>query len=540
MSGSERAAAFEGSGGEWAQVIRSWIRELWWLVLAGLLVQGFWALRLDHPTYFDAYYYTTNAQRLAEGHGFTQEIIWQYLDRPVEIPAPSHTYWMPLASIIGAVGYGLGAGFRGAQVPFWLMAGLLPLLAYAISWHLFRRRWQARMAGLLTAAGGYYTAYWVQPTTFVLFAWTGATCLLAMGLAQVRNRGLYWVLAGGLAGLSHLTRADGLLLLALAFLLWALQAWERRGGGWKRSVAHLLLLMGGYLLVMAPWFWRTWRLTGQPLSTVGGQTVFLTVYDDVFAYGRTFDLQQYLAWGWRNILSSKLEALWLAVQTYIVVVGLVIFGFFSAAAWLRARRRPDARRFLRPFSYFTLLLFVTMSLVFTFPGQRGSLLHSSTALWPWFMALAPAGISLSVEWIAARRRKWRPQQARRFFAVTLLIMAYLISFAVALNQPLRDRQATVYEEIGQMLPPGAVVMTGDPPGFTYHSGLPAIATPNEPPAVLLQAAQQYEARYLLLDADRPAPLEDLYEGRDESIRPTLVHDFGDGYRLYKLPGVGVE
>lgn len=91
-----------------------------------------------------------------------------------------------------------------------------------------------------------------------------------------------------------------------------------------------------------------------------------------------------------------------------------------------------------------------------------------------------------------------------------------------------------------MLPSGAVVVTGDPPGFTYHSGLPAIATPNEPPAVLLEAAQQYEARYLLLDADRPAPLNDLYEGRDESIRLRLVHDFGDGYMLYELPGVGAK
>lgn len=88
-----------------------------------------------------------------------------------------------------------------------------------------------------------------------------------------------------------------------------------------------------------------------------------------------------------------------------------------------------------------------------------------------------------------------------------------------------------------MLPPGAVVVTGDPPGFTYHSGLPAIATPNEPPTVLLQAAQQYGARYLLLDADRPAPLNDLYEGRDDSIRLTLLHDFGDGYLLYELPEV---
>ena len=131
---------------------RAWVRELWWIVLLGLVVQGFWAARLQHPAYFDAYYYTMNGQRLAAGQGFTEEIIWQYLDQPQGLPTPSHTYWMPLASLIAAAGYALGGSFRAAQAPFWLMAGLLPLLAYAISWQLYGQRWQARLAALHSKA----------------------------------------------------------------------------------------------------------------------------------------------------------------------------------------------------------------------------------------------------------------------------------------------------------------------------------------------------------------------------------------------------
>jgi NADH:ubiquinone oxidoreductase subunit 6 (subunit J) len=524
--------------------VRPWLREWWWLALLGLAVQAFWAWRVEHPTYFDAYYYTTNAQRLAAGQGFTQEIIWQYLDQPQGLPAPSHTYWMPLASIVGAAGYQLTGTFRGAQLPFWLMAGLLPLLTYTISWRLFRQRWQARAAALFTMAGGYYTAYWVQPTTFALFAWTGGGSLLALALAQERNRNVYWLLAGIAAGLAHLTRADGILLLGVAFLLWALPL--ARGRSWHGR--RLLLLLAGYLLVMTPWFYRTWRLTGQPLSTVGGETVFLTVYDDVFAYGRTFSLEQYLSWGWRNILTSKLEAVWLAVQTYIAVVGLVVLGFLSALVWIVVhRRQPNTsetaalaqelsrrRRFLRPFTWYGILLFVAMSLVFTFPGQRGSLLHSSSALFPWAMALAPAGLDVAVEWIAARRRRWRPAQARRFFAVAFVFMAFAISVAVASGQPLRRDEAAIYREIGELLPPAAVVMASDPPGLHYHSGLRAIATPNEPPAVLLEVACRYGATYLLLDAGHPVPLTDLYEGRDRSIQMELVREFSPDVRLYRL------
>ncbi|MEZ4646314.1 MAG: hypothetical protein R3E31_26920 [Chloroflexota bacterium] len=50
---------------------RQTYRDFLWIALLGLAVQGFWALRLQHPSYFDAYYYTDNAQRLADGDGLT-------------------------------------------------------------------------------------------------------------------------------------------------------------------------------------------------------------------------------------------------------------------------------------------------------------------------------------------------------------------------------------------------------------------------------------------------------------------------------------
>jgi len=58
------------------QTWRDWL----WLALLGLLVQAFWAWRIQHPTYFDAYYYTVNAQQIAQGEGLTEPVIWQYLD----------------------------------------------------------------------------------------------------------------------------------------------------------------------------------------------------------------------------------------------------------------------------------------------------------------------------------------------------------------------------------------------------------------------------------------------------------------------------
>jgi hypothetical protein len=511
-------------------------RDLWWLAAVGLLVQAFWMLRLDHPTYFDAYYYTINAQRLAAGQGFTEMIIWHYLDDPAALPRPSFTYWMPLPSLLAALGYIFGGTFRAAQVPFWLLAGLLPCLSYLICWQIRPSPRQARTAALLTAAGGYYTAYWVQPTTFALFAWTGGVCLLALARAGCRPHWRWWLLAGVAAGLSHLTRADGLLLLPVAGLVW-LAGWAENRRE-KRPLFPLLqqavIFIGGYLLIMGGWFWRTWLVTGRPLPAVGTQTIFFTEYNELFSYGRSFSLNSYLASGWEHILGTKLTALSLAAQTFIVVTGFTVFTFFMIGAWLVLARQPQNRPWLRPFACYTFILYLSMPLIFTFPGQRGSLLHSSTALWPWAMALSAIGIDLAVDWIATRRPHWQPGPAKRFFSVTLVALAFLLNLVVALPQPLQQEAAVVYHQLGQQLPAGTIVMTGDPAGFHYHSGLPAIMVPYESPDLVLQAARRYGATYLLLDDQYPPTLAELYQGTPQFPGYHHIQNFEAGFRLYHL------
>lgn len=541
----------------WLHAQRGW-RDLLWIALLGLAMQGFWAWRLQHPSYFDAYYYTTNAQRLAEGDGFTEEIIWVYLDAPDSLPAPSFTYWMPLPSLLGALGYKLGGTWRAAQLPFWLLAGLLPWLGYAISWQLTRsltprQRWrQARAAALFTMAGGYYAAYWAQPTTFVLFAWAGGGCLLALATATSphltrRQTAVAWFAAGFAAGLAHLTRADGILLVGVGALIWL---WHYRFTiddlrlpitgrrlpitDYRLRAFTLTLFISGYLLVMGGWFWRTYQLIGQPMSTVGTQTVFLTSYNDLFAYGRSFDLSSYLAWGWGNILTSKLAASWLALQTFIAVTGLTVFTFFLVWSWLRLGRGGETGRWLRPFTLYTLVLYLVMALVFTFPGQRGSLLHSSTAIWPWAMALAVAGVDMAVDWAAARRTSWRPEQAKRLFTAVFVLMVYVVTLAVAGGQPLAAVEAAVYTEVAAVLPAAAVVMVGTAPDFYYHTGLRAVAVPNEPPDVLLTIARRYGVSYLLLDAERPPVLNDLYSGAGQYPQLEQVQTFAAGFVLYRF------
>jgi hypothetical protein len=503
------------------------------LLVIGLLVNAGWAALVRQPTYMDAYYYTINGRRLAEGHGFTERIVWQFLDEPEGLPAPSHTYWMPLASILAGAGYLIRDDFRGAQGPFVVLAALLPLLAYTISWLLAHERWQAWVAGLLTASGGFYAAFLVQPSTFAPFALAGGLAMLALGLAPSRRP--WWIVAGMAAGLAHLARADGLLLLLVALLIWLINglARRRREGRLGAWLGDLLLLLAGYLLVMGGWFWRNWLVLGRPLPTAGSQSLFLTTYDDLFAYGRRFDLGTLLDWGLGNVLQSRLSGLSAAVQTYVAVPGLMFLLPFVVVGLVSLYRRRAARPLLLPLVIYAVALFVNGSLIFTFPGMRGSLFHSSAALWPWFMALAAAGIGAAVDWTAKRLPHWQPERAKRLFSAMFIVVALAVSLFVSQYRLAPDEDPEAYRRIGRSVPASAVVMVGNAPALNYYTDLAAVSVPNEPVDVLLQAADRYGVTYLALNRNRPRPLNDLYLERQSHPRLRLVESFDD-VRLYEI------
>jgi hypothetical protein len=536
------------------------------IALIGLAVQGFWVWQVTEPTYMDSYYYATNGQRLAAGKGFTELVIWQYLDSPDSLPVPSHTYWMPLPSMIAAAGYAIWNDFRGAQLLFWLLGGLLPLLTYAICFLLRGERWQNWVAALFTVAGGYYAAFLAQPTTFAPFAWAGATCLLFTGLAISNSRSwinvsdsfqkfitrqrLWLFLAGIVAGIAHLARADGLLLLIIAILIWLFhERMSRDEPGDGKSddndreslsestevslTAGLLLILAGYLVIMGIWLFRNWSTTGFPLPAGGTQSLFLTSYDDLFAYGRELDFSSFIEWGWINIFMSRLQGLSINLQTYFAVVGLIFLAPFVIIGFIRSYRNSDQQSLLRPVFWYAISLFLIMSLLFTFPGTRGSLFHSSVALWPWSMALAALGIGTSIDWVSKRLSHWQPEKAKLRFSAMFVIIAFLLSFVISWPRSQIREDSDLFRQIANDLPEDAVVMAGNAPSVHYHTGRAAINVPNEPPDVLVEVAERYGASYLILDENRPQPLVDLYHGKENHPGIKLIEIF-ESIKLYQL------
>ena len=61
------------------------------------------------------------ANSLLAGDGFVVHYLWTYVDAPESMPAPSYRYWMPLTSVLAAVGMALAAApdsFQAAQFLF--------------------------------------------------------------------------------------------------------------------------------------------------------------------------------------------------------------------------------------------------------------------------------------------------------------------------------------------------------------------------------------------------------------------------------------
>lgn len=526
------------------------------LFLIALVFRIATALPLEQAGYMDASYTIHIAENLAHGRGFVEDVLWNYLDQPAGLPHPSNLYWMPLPAILVAPFFALfGVSYRVAQVPFIILSAFLPLFAFYLSRKIFAREDYAWAAGLFTTFSGFYTIYWVSPDNFTVYALTASLCLfftsrglainaeeIGRGRAQT-NADKFFFVAGIFAALSHLSRADGLLLLAsvpLSVLFYALCSSRNASRLAFRTLLFTGYFLLGYLIIMSPWFARNYIAVGALVANAGTKTLWLTHYDELFRLADDLTPARYLAWGASAIIGSKVNA---AIQNFFILLfaslQLFLAPFALIGLW-QSRRRAE---FL-PAMLYVILLSGILTIAFTFPSWRGTLLHSSVALVPFFAVAAPPGIDAAVEWLARRRRAWNVRQATGVFRVGFIALAiffsvYLYSqgvwgslFGNPTNIPLWNQRDAHYPAIARWLDQNAhaddMVMVVDPPSFYNISHRRAVAIPTDDVDAVFVAAQRYRARYVIVEYDHPRPLEDLYKERAPVSGLKRVADFRDG------------
>jgi hypothetical protein len=523
---------------------RNWSSQVNWRHYAVLFVIGFTVSYIiaryqTLPGYMDADYYFAGGIQLATGKGFTEPYIWNYLSDPKGLPAPSHTYWMPLASIISAIGMWLTSQttYVVGRFPFILLSACVPVLTAALTFDIFKKQIVAMAAGLLSVFSHYYAPSMPVPDNYAIYMLLGATFLLLAPRSQT------WIPAalGVIAGLMTLARSDGLLWLVLAGLtiMWKSRAERQTFKEWLSIVipGGMLVLLG-YLVVMGPWHYRNWTLFETFLTPGGGRLLWLQDYRETFIYPASQLTQEhFLRAGWDLTIQNRQDALASNLNTTIFAQGgLFLIPFILLGLW---QIHYDLRVRISVIGW--LILFVVMSLIFPFAGVRGSFYHAGAAFQPLWWAAAPIGLEMLL--VRARERgRFTDQYAPVVFHSLLIglmfvFTAYLVNLRVLSTGWAEDDviYAAVEEKFQENgISPSDVVIVRNPPGYFVRTRRSAVLLPYGDESTVLQVADRYAAKYLVLEKTNSlGGTQDLYDnpaGNPAFVYLGEVHDA----RLFRI------
>jgi len=509
---------------------RSNWRLLGGLYLAGLVISLLAAVLESSPGYMDADYYYAGGRLLAGGQGASEPYLWNYLNHPQGLPATSFAYWMPMTSLVAAAGLLLfpTAGFWGARLGAILLAAAVPVVTALLAGRSTNHPAAVRQAGILALFPGFYLAYQTTTDAFPIYMVTGGLFFSmvfenssrAFRPASVVLRALF---LGLLAGVFHLTRADGMIWLGGALLA----VWFWQPAGFSNKAWYLILrtvaVVSGYALVMAPWFIRNLAVWGKFLPPGGARAVWITEYEQTMLYPAVqLTREHWLAAGWASHLQDRLTALGLNMQTVIAVQGgIILLPFIVAGLW--KHRRQFA---VRLGVLMWLLTAGLMTVFFPFAGGNGGFFHSGAALQPLLWAVVPTGVEQLMLGYARWRRVSQPMLMVRFMSAVIVAMAVLLTALVYFQRVAGSETESLawnasrnhYQAVEQTLVSFGAgenepVLVNNPPGYWLVSGRPAVVIPYGDETMLLNAARDFGVRYLVLETINPGQLSDLYHRR---------------------------
>ena len=576
-------------------------RDLLLLFLLGLAVPLAIAQFQSLPGYMDADYYFGGGIQLARGDGFTEPYLWNYLAGPQGLPTPSHAYWMPLASIISAIGMWLTrqANFASARLGFILLAALVPPLTALLAFRLTSSRALSLLSGLLACFPIYYAPFLPVTDNYAIYMVLGISFFLLLSsliesttadqLPFTNYRSLItFFLLGIISALMTLARSDGLLWLGISFLVafwWAGKQVDRYTGtqgnretgtqvdkytstqvdtyistqvdtytgtqvdtntsqpatpnlhhairNTQHATRNIVFILLGYLLLLSPWYARNLSVFGSLMAPGGSRVLWLTNYDDTFAYPASqLTMQRWLASGWDAILTARFSAMrFNLLNAFAAQGGIFLFPFILIGLW---QLRKDAR--IRFAALAWILLLAAMTIVFPFAGERGAFFHAGAALQPVWWALAPIGLDAVIA--SARRRGWFDERAFVVFrgalvGIAVLVTAFLFVLRVL---PGWEREDGIYVGLKELLaqagaPSDAIVIVRNPPGFYLITDYRAITLPNGDLDTILEVARRYNARYLVAEPTRVTGVLSDYRLNQAPFR---YLGESNGNRLYEI------
>jgi hypothetical protein len=400
-----------------------------------------------------------------------------------------------------------GVSWPAAQAPGVLMGSGLAVLTYAIGWRLFAgnagQRGLATAAGLLVALNGVLAYQSVSADSSAPFALLGTLALwiagrhfssVALGATRIgRRQVVRAALCGLCAGLAYLARSDGLYVVLAMAAVTVLAGLRRRG---VESMARWLLpMLAAAGLVVCPWLLRNLIVFGTPFPASATRLMFLTHYEDLFNYAAPPTLERWWSQGLPALLAIRGEALWhnwngvldfLFFPTVLLpIVGLVLL-----------RRRSE----LTPAWWFGGMIVISTALVFPIATLAGTFYHDAGALAPFLAIGSVWAVKAGVDCLAVARR-WRHDLFGLAYGALLTVVLVQLGLTLGVTGAEHRAQAVRLAQVASWLNERDAkgVISTEPYNLSYLTGGEAVMLPaGEPPAVVLDLARRYQAKFVVI------------------------------------------
>ena len=491
------------------------------LFLASLFILGIFAYFQSAPGYMDAEYYYAMGLRIARDKTLSEPFVWNYLNGFSGIPIPGFAFWMPFPAVVAALNMMITRWYTFfiARIGFVILAGLVPVLTANTAFRLLGSRKYALLAGFFATFSGFYAPFLTTTDGFGIVMLIGA----CFWLTTLHNEYKYkYLLLGLLAGLMHMTRADGFLWIIAGIYLGLAEE--------KEKLFSLLKLITGYMIVLAPWFGRNWATFGTIFPPGSSKMLWLSSYDDLFLFNTdTLNSLNLFKHNVYELIDARLAAVLANLKTIIIIQWQIILLPLILVGIIRCWSNKNIRAIV----WVWIAVFAIMSFVFPYAGTRGGFFHSGAAFQPLFWTMGALGLSAVIEW-GKLKRDWIPDQARNFLGFGITIILAGMTFFVLKDRvigsdktnPQWNQSYHAAVEIGDVLeqldiPAETIIMINNPPGLYIATERSAVVIPSGDIDQLKQAADETEAKYLILERNHPIALEELYKHPDKF--PQFVH-----------------
>ena len=496
-----------------------------------------------HVNHGDIAFYYAVAKNLAEGRGFVIDYVWNFWNHPTGIPTFSNDWWMPLTSLLSALGMLIGGvSYDSAQNTMVVLTSTLPLVVYLLG----RELWDSRAVGLVGA---------LLATTFHLFMdqvsaplshapYVVLASLALWLIVRAMREPRSWKWAGAAIGLAQLARSDAIVLfgaLAAAALV------ARPRPPWRALLAAPLC----WALVMSPWWIHNLVVLGTPQPGGSLRAAFLPNYEHWYSLPESVTPERWLADGWDPVLKLKRQISEVNLET--AAEGLVSgaadrtgawdYPALVALLWLSwAGLLTTLRRRFVPFWTLWALVWIFYSLVFTAVGAE-SFRTGMYSVYPTLVLCAAAALL----WIARALARLLPagEPARQRAAALLVAgaatglvaghfryaQAAMVNKGAAIDEMYAAFTALRTQIIEPLGLQDAVIMSREVHEVNAISGMKGVMIPLEPEPVIREVAHRYGATHLLL-------VNNLIAGNPEglSLRPSLsTIDGNPHYKLVAAP-----